>query len=182
MAGAQAWYSSAAPLGRVQLHPASRCLFRLQGALRPGRFRQTSHPRRRLLGHLRSDFFDVHTATKSEIAHEALDRIGDLYDIERQINGQPRDARLSMRQAETCPKVEAFKAWSEAQLARIPGKSDLAKAFRYALNRWDAFILFPDDGRVAIDNNAAERATKPIVIGRKNSLAAGTDPGGRNPR
>ena len=128
--------------------------------------------------HLRRDFFDVHTATKSGIAREALDRIGDLYDIERQIKGQPRDARFALRQTETRPKVEAFKAWSEAQLARIPGKSDLAKAFHYALNRWDAFTLFLDDGRVAIDNNAAERAIKPVVIGRKNFLFAGSDAGG----
>jgi transposase len=55
--------------------------------------------------HLRRDFFDVHTATKSEIAREALDRIGDLYDIERLIKGQPRDARLAIRQTETLPKV-----------------------------------------------------------------------------
>ena len=128
--------------------------------------------------HLRRDFFDVHTATKSEFAREALDRIGDLYDIERQIKGQPRDARLAIRQTETRPKVEAFKAWSEAQLTRIPGKSDLAKAFRYALNRWAAFTLFLDDGRVAIDNNTAERAIKPVVIGRKNFLFAGSDAGG----
>ncbi len=74
--------------------------------------------------------------------------------------------------------MEAFKAWSEAQLARIPGKSDLAKAFRYALNRWNAFALFLDDGRVAIDNNTAERAIKPVVIGRKNFLFAGSDAGG----
>ena len=128
--------------------------------------------------HLRRDFFDVHTATKSGIAREALDRIGDLYDIERQINGQSRDARHASRQAKTRPKVEAFKTWSEAQLARIPGKSDLARAFRYALNRWGAFTLFLDDGRVAIDNNAAERAIKPVVIGRKNFLFAGSDAGG----
>ena len=128
--------------------------------------------------HLRRDFFDVHTATKSKIAREALDRIGDLYDIERQINGQSRDARRAIRQKETRPKVEAFKAWSEAQLARIPGKSDLAKAFRYALNRWAAFTLFLDDGRIAIDNNTAERAIKPVVIGRKNFLFAGSDAGG----
>jgi len=128
--------------------------------------------------HLRRDFFDVHTATKSEIAREALDRIGDLYDIERQIKGQPRDARLAIRQTETRPKVQAFKAWSERHLTSIPGKSDLAKAFRYALNRWNAFTLFLDDGRVAIDNNAAERAIKPVVIGRKNFLFAGSDAGG----
>ena len=128
--------------------------------------------------HLRRDFFDVHTATKSETAREALDRIGDLYDIERQIRGQSRDARRAVRQEETRPKVCAFKAWAEAQLTRIPGKSDLAKAFRYALNRWGAFTLFLDDGRVAIDNNAAERAIKPVVIGRKNFLFAGSDAGG----
>jgi transposase len=128
--------------------------------------------------HLRRDFFDVHTATKSEIAREALDRIGDLYDIERQINGQSRDARRAIRQTETRPKVETFKAWSEVQLTRIPGKSDLAKAFRYALNRWEAFTLFLNDGRVAIDNNTAERAIKPVVIGRKNFLFAGSDAGG----
>ena len=128
--------------------------------------------------HLRRDFFDVHTATKSEIAREALDRIGDLYDIERQSNGQSPDAWRAIRQKETKPKVEAFKAWAEAQLTRIPGKSDLAKAFRYGLNRWDAFTLFLDDGRIAIDNNAAERAIKPVVIGRKNFLFAGSDAGG----
>ena len=128
--------------------------------------------------HLRRDFFDVHTATKSEIAREALDRIGDLYDIERQIRGQSLDARRAIRQTETRPKVEAFKAWSEVQLARVPGKSDLAKAFRYALNRWDAFTLFLDDGCVAMANNAAERAIKPVVIGRKNFLFAGSDAGG----
>ena len=128
--------------------------------------------------HLRRDFFDVHTATKSETAREALDRIGDLYDIERQIRGQSRDARRAVRQEETRPKVCAFKAWAEAQLTRIPGKSDLAKAFRSALNRWGAFTLFLEDGRVAIDNNTAERAIKPVVIGRKNFLFAGSDAGG----
>ena len=106
------------------------------------------------------------------------DRIGDLYDIERQINRQSRDARRAIRRAETCPNVETFKVWSEVKLTRIPGKSDPAKAFRYALNRWAAFTLFLDDGRVAIDNNTAERAIKPVVIGRKSVLFAGTDAGG----
>ena len=60
---------------------------------------------------------------------------------------------------------------------RIPGKSDLAKAFRYGLSRQDAFSLFLTDGRVAIDNNPAERALRPIGIGRKNWLFAGADTG-----
>ena len=74
--------------------------------------------------------------------------------------------------------MEAFHAWAEVQLARIPGKSDLAKAFRYGLSRWSSFTLFLDDGRVAIDNNAAERGMRPIGVGRRNWLFAGSDTGG----
>ena len=94
------------------------------------------------------------------------------------INGQPRDIRHAVRQKRSRPKVEAFCQWCERQLTLIPGKGDLAKAMRYALNRWASFTLFLDDGRVAIDNNAAERAIKPIVLGRKNFLFAGSDGGG----
>lgn len=127
--------------------------------------------------HLRRDFHDFWTSTKSEIAREALDRIGKLYDIERDINGQPADVRHAARQKHSLPKVEAFFIWSEQQLLRIPGKSNLAKAFRYGLNRREAFSLFLVDGRVAIDNNPAERALRPIGIGRKNGLFAGADTG-----
>lgn len=128
--------------------------------------------------HLRRDFFDVHKETGSAIAKEALQRIGDLYDIEARIVGQSAEARHAVRQKESRPKVEAFKVWAETQLKRIPGKSDLAKAFRYGLGRWDSFCLFLDDGRVAIDNNPAERKMKPIALGRKNFLFAGSDAGG----
>ena len=127
--------------------------------------------------HLRRDFHDFWASNKSEIAREALDRIGKLYDIERDINGQTADVRHAARQKLSQPKVAAFFAWSEQQLLRIPGKSDLAKAFRYGLNRQEAFSLFLTDGRVAIDNNPAERALRPIGIGRKNWLFAGADTG-----
>lgn len=127
--------------------------------------------------HLRRDFHDIWTATKSEIAREALDRIGALYDIERDIAGQPADVRRAARKKLSRPKVDAFFAWSEQQLPRLPGKGDLAKAFRYGLGRKDGFSLFLEDGRVALDNNAAERALRPIGIGRKNWLFAGADTG-----
>ena len=127
--------------------------------------------------HLRRDFHDVWTETKSEIAREALDRIGALYDIEREITGRPADVRLSVRQQHSKPKVEAFRVWAEQQLARIPGKGNLAKAFRYGLSRWASFCLFLEDGRVGIDNNPSERALRPIGIGRKNWLFAGADTG-----
>ncbi len=127
--------------------------------------------------HLRRDFHDEWDKTKSAIAREALDRIGALYDIEREITGRPADIRLAARQKHSDPKVAAFFAWAESQLALIPGKGDLAKAFRYGLSRKDAFSLFLSDGRVAIDNNPAERALRPIGIGRKNWLFAGADTG-----
>lgn len=127
--------------------------------------------------HLRRDFHDIWTTTRSEIARDALDRIGALYDIEREINGRPAEDRRAIRQDLSKPKVEAFKAWAETQLSRIPGKGDLAKAFRYVLKRWPSFTLFLEDGRVAIDN-PAERAIKPVVLGRKNFLFAGSDAGG----
>ena len=128
--------------------------------------------------HLRRDFHDIWIATKSEIAKEALNRIGELYDTEREIKGLTADERHAVRQQKTKPKVDAFYEWAEAQLARIPGKSDLAKAFRYGLSRWSSFTLFLDDGRVAIDNNAAERGMRPIGVGRRNWLFAGSDTGG----
>lgn len=128
--------------------------------------------------HMRRDFYDVWTSAKSEIAREALDRIGAIYDIERKINGQPAAVRKAVRQDKSKAKVEAFRVWAEKQLTRIPGKSDLAKAFRYGLSRWGSFTLFLEDGRVAIDNNAAERALRPIGVGRRNWLFAGSDAGG----
>ncbi|WP_264812531.1 IS66 family transposase, partial [Gluconacetobacter sacchari] len=130
--------------------------------------------------HLRRDFHDVWKGSGSALAKEALDQIGALYDIERQIMGWPAEQRLAIRQKESRPRVDDFHAWRQAQLARIPGKGELAKAIRYALNRWPAFTLFLEDGRVAIDNNAAERAIRPVVVGRKNYLFAGSDAGGDN--
>jgi len=127
--------------------------------------------------HWRRDFHDIWTSQKSPIAHEALERIGQLYDIERDIAGKPADVRRAIRQELSKPRLEALHAWAQTQLTRIPAKGDLAKAFRYALARWHAFSLFLDDGRVAIDNNAAERAVRPICLGKKNWLFAGSGAG-----
>lgn len=136
------------------------------------RFREAS-----CWAHWRRDFHDIWTANKSEIAREALDRIGALYDIERDIAGRPADVRLVTRQKHSKPKVEELRAWAEKQLLRIPGKSELAKALRYGLSRWPSLSLFLEDGRVAMDNNAAERALRPIGVGRRNWLFAGADTG-----
>ncbi len=82
--------------------------------------------------HLRRDFHDIWKGTKSAIAGEALDRIGALYDMEREIAGQSAELRRAARQEKSKPKVDAFREWAEQQLTRIPGKGELAKAFAMA--------------------------------------------------
>jgi hypothetical protein len=68
--------------------------------------------------------------------------------------------------------------WLKATLSKLSRKSELAKAITYALERWTALMVFVDDGRVEMDNNAAERALRTVAIGRKNYLFAGSDAGG----
>jgi transposase len=128
--------------------------------------------------HARRKFFDVFEATKSPIAEEALARIRALYDIEEDISGRPAVERARRRQADSKPKLEALRAWAEATLPKLSGKSDLAKAFRYMLSRWESLNRFLDDGRLQIDNNEAERAMRGVALGRKNYLFAGSDRGG----
>jgi transposase len=117
--------------------------------------------------HARRKFFDVHASTQSPLALEALQRIAALYAIEATIRGQPPGARLATRAARSAPLFTALRGWLEKTHARIPGKSDLAGAIRYTLSRWDALTLVLRDGRACIDNNAAERAMRPMTLGRK---------------
>ena len=128
--------------------------------------------------HVRRKFFDVHSANGSPVAMEALERIGTLYGIEADIKGRPPDERRQCRETEAIPLLATFKAWLEATLPKLPGKSDLAAAMRYALGRWDALIRYVHDGCIEIDNNAAERSIRGIALGRKNYLFAGSDSGG----
>ena len=74
--------------------------------------------------------------------------------------------------------LDGLHAWLTATLARVPGRGDMAAAIRYALNRWTALTRYKDNGHLAIDNNAAERAIRPLTLGRKNWLFCGSDPGG----
>ena len=129
--------------------------------------------------HVRRKFFDVHAATGSPIAKEALDRIGQLYAIEKIINGLSPERRRQRRQLQSKPIAEALAAWAEQTLRQLSRKSELAQAFRYMRARWTALVRGFDDGRLALDNNPAERALRCVAIGRKNYLFAGSDAGGR---
>jgi len=130
------------------------------------------------LAHARRKFWDVHQTTKSPLAREALDRIAALYRVEDTIRGRPPDQRLAVRVAHTAPLMGDLRSWLCATLSRISGRSDLAKAIRYALSRWDALTLILRDGRACIDNSAAERAMRPVAIGRRNWTFAGSNAGG----
>jgi transposase len=130
--------------------------------------------------HARRKFYDVHVATKSPIAHEALQRIGALYAIEDEIRGRRPEDRQRERQQRSRPLVEALQVWLREQLARLSGRSKLAQAIRYAFNHWTGLVRFLDDGRLELDTNIVERAMRPIALGRKNALFAGADSGGRH--
>jgi transposase len=128
--------------------------------------------------HARRKFFDVHAASGSPLAKEALDRIAALYAMEAKIKAKPPDERRQYRQQQTEPLIADLKLWLEATLSKISGKSELAKAMRYTQSRWPALCCYLNDGRVEIDNNAAERSIRGIALGRKNYLFAGSDTGG----
>lgn len=129
--------------------------------------------------HVRRKFHDVYIDQGSELAREALDRIGTLYDIEAGIREQEPAERRAVRQARAGPVLEELRHWLDATLPRIPGRSELAGAIRYACSRYEQLCRYRDDGRLEIDNNAAERALRGVALGRKNWLFAGSDAGGQ---
>ena len=130
--------------------------------------------------HCRRRFYEIHQATGSPLAEEALRQIRALYAIEAEIRGHSAEARRAVRQERSTPVVEALHAWLAAQLERVSGKSALAEAIRYALRHWMGLVLFLEDGRLELDNNTIERALRPITLGRKNALFAGSDGGARH--
>jgi transposase len=130
--------------------------------------------------HVRRQFYDIQAKTPAPIAAEALVRIAPLYAIEADIRGLSADERRQARQRRSKSLVDALRLWLEAQLAAVSGKSTIAGAIRYALSRWDGLARFLDDGRVEIDSNVVERSIRPIALGRKNHLFAGSDGGGEH--
>ena len=128
--------------------------------------------------HARRELFDEHARTRSPIALQALEKIGAIFAVERGINGQSAKIRRAVRQSQSVPLLADLKAHLETSLTRISGKSDLAKAIRYSLNRWEALCRFTEDGRLEMSNNAAERAIRPLTLGRRNWTFLGSDSGG----
>jgi transposase len=128
--------------------------------------------------HARRKFYDLYVTDRSPLAAEAIRRIGELYVIEREIRGRTPSERARVRQQRAGPLLEELQQWLAATLRMVSAKSELAGAIKYALVRWTALTRYRDDGRIEIDNNSAERSIRPLVLGRRNYLFAGSDAGG----
>ncbi len=128
--------------------------------------------------HARRKFYDIHAAQPTPITTYVLAQIADLYKIESGIRGSPPERRREVRQEYSKPIVEALHTWLNQQLSTLSRKSVTAEAIGYAMNQWQALTRYLDDGRIEIDNNAAERALRTVALGRKNYLFLGSDAGG----
>ncbi|WP_281493047.1 IS66 family transposase [Niveispirillum cyanobacteriorum] len=130
------------------------------------------------MAHARRKFVDVYATTKSAVAQEVISRIAALYALEARINGQPAPVRHAVRQAEARPILEALRPYLLGVRAQISTQAGLAGAIGYMLNHWDGLCAYLEDGRIAIDSNVVERSMRPIGVGRRNSLFAGSAAGG----
>ena len=107
-----------------------------------------------------------------------MTRIDAIFAVERAVNGLEPDERRAHRRARSAALVADLEAWLRANRAKFSAKAPVAQAIDYLLKRWTAFNRFLDDGRVCLSNNAAERAIRPIAVGRRNWTFAGSDAGG----
>ena len=99
--------------------------------------------------------------------------------MEKDIRGQPPDIQRAQRQARAGPLLAELHAWPSSLVGRVSAKSELAQAIGYSLVRWQALTRYCDDGRIEIDNNAAERALRGVALGRGNYVFMGSDAGGQ---
>ncbi len=134
--------------------------------------------------HARRKFFEIAKQAengKRISAHDALDFIGGLYAIEHEAKDLGLDAEgiQKLRQEKAVPVLCQFKGWLEERLRGLAPKTPTAKAIGYALKNWRALERYTEDGRLEIDNNRAERAIRPLAIGRKNWIFLGSSKGGQ---
>jgi len=132
------------------------------------------------MAHIRRKFVDIYKSQGSPIAEEAIKRIAELYAVEKQARGQSPEDRGGLRQADAKPVFDNLEVWLRKQLPKLPRKSPLADAIRYALDRLPKARPYLDNGFLEIDNNSAERSMRPIGLGRKNYLFMGSEGGGKS--
>ena len=154
-----------------------------QGYLQVDGYAGYEQTRGKLVGcfaHARRKFMEAKQSQpkgKSGKADMALNQIQQLYAIERQIKDKTPEEKYKIRQEKALPLLNKFKAWLDKSSLHITPKSKMGEAIGYNLNQWYKLIRYIEDGRLSIDNNRAERAIKPFVIGRKNWLFSNTAKG-----
>lgn len=131
------------------------------------------------LAHARRKFFDLHAANQSPIAAEALRRIAELYAIEREGKDYNVESRLQLRIRQAQPKLESLHTWLLQTRRTVAEGSGVARAIDYSLKRWPALLRYAASGNLPIDNNPVENAIRPIAIGKKNWLFAGSERAGK---
>lgn len=131
------------------------------------------------LAHARRKFFDLHQANQSPMALEALQRIAALYAIEAESQALSIDARQQLRAEKSLPQLQAFYDWLIKTRVGIANGSASAKAMDYTLKRWPAIIRYAETGHLPIDNNPVENCIRPIALGKKNWLFAGSERAGK---
>lgn len=129
--------------------------------------------------HARRKFVDLDKASGSAIAKEAIQRIAAIYRIEDQAREFDPAARHAHRQQHAAPLVDAFGQWLRDLHPKVLGSSGTERAIAYSLKRWPALRRYLDEGRHPIDNNPIENAIRPVALGRKNWLFAGSEPAGK---
>jgi transposase len=144
-------------------------------AYRTGRVKEMA-----CMAHVRREFFDLYQSAKLPVAGEAVLRIKKLYDVETQARTLPAAERVALRQEYAKPIFDDLEAWLKEQLGKISSKTPLASAIKYALARLPKARPYLDNGFLELDNNTAERAVKPVAVGRKNYLFMGSEAGGKS--
>jgi transposase len=144
-------------------------------AYRTGRVKEMA-----CIAHVRREFFDLYESTKLPVAGEAVLRIKKLYDVETQARFLPPAERVALRQEYAKPIFDDLGVWLKEQLGKISSKTPLAKAIKYALARLPKARPYLDHGFLELDNNTAERAVRPVAVGRKNYLFMGSEAGGKS--
>jgi transposase len=127
------------------------------------------------MAHARRMFYEALINDKARAEH-ALTEIGLLYDIERIVREQslPQQEILQLRKTEAVPVLEALGKWMKAEYVKVLPKSPIGKALGYSIERWNELMIYAGDGKLNIDNNPVENSIRPVAIGRKNYLFAGS--------
>jgi hypothetical protein len=131
--------------------------------------------------HVRREFFDARHNQPREV-HSVLGLIAQLYDLEDEVRGRSDAERLVARQERSVPVLMRLEEYLREQKGLALPKSQLGKAINYALNQWEALLLYASDGRLEIDNNSSERTLRPCAIGGRTGCFSGVIEAGRQRR